>query len=323
MGERQIHRQAGLAACRRACDKHDRFVVDAHIHRALMDNVIVLIASPEGPGLEAISKKIKSGVQAKDFRWLAHSEALEFRIDARLDPQLYQEIEARSIDIAVVPAEPRRKRLLVADMDSTMIAQECIDELASLAGVKEDVAAITLKAMKGELDFDASLRRRLALVAGLDRQVVDDLLAAIRYTPGGRTLVQTMKAHGAYTALVSGGFTAFSNRVAANLGFDEHRANELVIEQDKLAGRAREPILGRNAKVSTLKDLTARLGLRRDETLAVGDGANDIDMLEAAGLGVAFHAKPILRERADVRIDHTDLTSLLYVQGYRKDEFVT
>jgi phosphoserine phosphatase len=291
-----------------------------------MDNVIVLIASPGNPGLEAVAGKIKSWAHTKSSRWLARDEALEFRIDAagpKIDPQLRHELTVRSIDIAVVPADGRRKRLLIADMDSTMIAQECIDELASLAGVRDHVAAITLRAMKGELDFEASLRERLALLAGLDRRVIDDLLAAIRYTPGGRTLVRTMKAHGAYTALVSGGFTPFTGHVALGLGFDEHRANELIIEQGRLTGRAQEPILGRNAKVDALQELTAKLGLMPSETLAVGDGANDIDMLEAAGLGVAFHAKPILRQRAGVRIDHADLTSLLYVQGYMKEEFVT
>jgi phosphoserine phosphatase len=290
-----------------------------------MDNVIVLIASPGNPGLAAVAEKIKSWAHIKSSRWLARDEALEFRIDAvapEIDPRLRHELAARSIDIAVVPADGRRKRLLVADMDSTMIAQECVDELASLAGVRDHVAAITLRAMKGELDFEASLRERLALLGGLDHSVIDDLLVAIRYTPGARALVQTMKAHGAYTALVSGGFTPFTGHVAAGLGFDEHRANELVIEHGRLTGRAQEPILGRDAKVNALHELTARLGLMPSETLAVGDGANHIEMLEAAGLGVAFHAKPILRERAAVRIDHTDLTSLLYVQGYMKEEFV-
>ena len=290
-----------------------------------MDNVIVLIASPGNPGLAAVAEKIKSWAHIKNSRWLARDEALEFRIDAaapEIDPQLHHELTARSIDIAVVPADGRRKRLLVADMDSTMIAQECIDELASLAGVGDHVAAITLRAMQGALDFEASLRERLALLAGLDHRVIDDLLAAIRYTPGARTLVQTMKAHGAYTALVSGGFTPFTGHVAAGLGFDEHRANEFIIDEGRLTGRAREPILGRNAKVEALQELIARLGLMPSETLAVGDGANDIQMLQAAGLGVAFHAQPILRERAAVRIDHADLTSLLYVQGYLKEEFV-
>jgi phosphoserine phosphatase len=203
-----------------------------------------------------------------------------------------------------------------------MIAQECIDELAILAGVGPEVSAITARAMQGELEFETSLRERLSLMAGVELELIADLVAATRYTPGGRTLVQTMKAHGSYTALVSGGFTPFTGRVAAVLGFDEHRANELMAEAGKLTGRCREPILGRDAKIGALKELTRRLDLQPEQTLAVGDGANDIDMLEAAGLGVAFHAKPVLRERAAIRIDHADLTALLYIQGYAKAEFV-
>lgn len=290
-----------------------------------MDNVIVLIASPGSPGLDAVAGKIKHMTGAAASRWLAAGEACEFPLETA-DPGLEQKVRARisglPIDVAVIPSAARRKRLLVADMDSTIVAQECIDELATLAGAGELVSAITARTMLGELDFEASLRERLSLMAGLDLGVIDNLVAAIRYTPGARTLVRTMKAHGAYTALVSGGFTRFTGHVAAALGFDEHHANELLVERGKLTGRAREPILGSNAKIGALKELTNRLGLGPRQTLAIGDGANDIAMIEAAGLGVAFHAKPVVRERAAVRIDHADLTALLYLQGYSKAEFI-
>jgi phosphoserine phosphatase len=290
----------------------------------LMDTFVILIASPGATGLSHLADGI-GRLTGGSCRWLAAGEACEFAlptIGLDLEQKVRAELSGLPIDIAVLPAARRRKRLLVADMDSTMIAQECIDELAACAGVSEHVSDITARAMRGELEFEASLRQRLSYLAGLDESALHRLVAAIRYTPGGRTLVRTMQAHGDYTVLVSGGFTYFSDAVATALGFDEHRANELLIENGKLTGLAREPILGRNAKLATLEELTRRLALERNDTLAVGDGANDIPMLEAAGLGVAFHAKPIVRERAAVRIDHADLTALLYLQGYSKDEFV-
>jgi phosphoserine phosphatase len=227
------------------------------------------------------------------------------------------------VDIVVQPRAHRRKRLLIADMDSTMIGQECIDELADLLGVKERVAAITQRAMSGEIAFEPALRERVALLTGLPASVVDEVIAGrIRLTPGGPTLVATMRANGAYTCLVSGGFTLFTERIAAMLGFDENRANRLVVENGRLSGRVEEPILGREAKLATLNDLTARLQLGRAETLAIGDGANDLAMLAAAGLGIAYRAKPRVAERARARIEHSDLTAMLYVQGYRREEFV-
>lgn len=290
-----------------------------------MDTLIVLVASPGTPDLDHAAEKIKRLAGAATIHWLALGQACELPVHA---PGPGLELELRTLlsglpaDVAIIPSARRRKRLLIADMDSTMIAQESIDELAAIAGVGDHVSAITRRAMQGELDFEASLRERLSLMAGLDWSIIDNLVAATRYTPGGRTLVRTMKAHGAFTVLVSGGFIPFTRHVAAALGFDEHRANELIVEDGKLTGRAREPILGRNAKIAALQELTKRLTLKPDETLAVGDGANDIDMLEAAGLGVAFHAKPAVREKAAVRIDHADLTALLYLQGYTKAEFV-
>jgi phosphoserine phosphatase len=228
------------------------------------------------------------------------------------------------VDIFVQPVEGRRKKLLLADMDSTMIGQECIDELADFVGLKEKVAAITERAMRGEIAFEPALRERVALLAGLDAGVVETAIEErITLTPGGRTLVQTMRANGAYTALVSGGFTVFTSRVGEAIGFQENRANTLLIEDGKFAGRVVEPILGKAAKLATLKELTAAHDLAPEETLAIGDGANDLAMLEAAGLGVAYHAKAAVAAAAQARVDHGDLTALLYAQGYRADEFVT
>jgi phosphoserine phosphatase len=233
-------------------------------------------------------------------------------------------LAGRPIDVVVQNAAGRRKRLFVADMDSTMIGQECIDELADLVGQKARVAAITERAMRGELAFAPALRERVALLAGLPASVIDEVIAnRITLTPGGKTLVATMRAIGAYTCLVSGGFTAFADKIAAAIGFDEASANGLLIDPaGRLSGTVAEPILGREAKLATLMALRGRLGLAAEETLAVGDGANDLDMIKAAGLGVAFHAKPAVAAGAAARIDHGDLTALLFAQGYRREEFV-
>jgi phosphoserine phosphatase len=228
------------------------------------------------------------------------------------------------VDVVVQRQDGRRKKLLVADMDSTMIGQECIDELADYAGVKARVAAITERAMRGELDFAPALRERVALLKGIPASVIGEVIAErIRPTPGGRTLVATMRANGAYTCVVSGGFTAFTSSIAATIGFDEQRANTLVVDASgNLTGIVTEPVLGREAKLETLNELRARLRLSREQTLAVGDGANDIPMIAASGLGVAYRGKPALREIAAAHIDHGDLTALLYAQGYRYEEFV-
>jgi phosphoserine phosphatase len=291
-----------------------------------MDTVVVLIARP---GTAALDKKLLEGAvgisRPGATRWLADAEAFEMEVAHRqeIEGRLRKLIGDRPVDVVVLPAEHRRKRLLVADMDSTMIAQECMDELGAAAGMAERIAALTARAMRGEIDFAASLRERLKLVAGLDAGAVDTILRGMQFTAGGRSLVQTMKAHGAYTVLVSGGFTVFTSHVAQALGFDEHRANELVIENGRLAGHVREPVLGRDAKTAALRSIAAKLGLEAVETLAVGDGANDIDMLSAAGLGVAFRAKPAVRAMAQARIDHGDLSALLYLQGYARSEFAS
>ncbi len=226
------------------------------------------------------------------------------------------------IDVNVVPAAFRRKKLLVADMDSTMIRQECIDELAAEVGLRDQVAAITERAMRGEIAFAPALRERVALLKGLATEVVGRVLAErIELMPGARVLIATMRAAGAHTALVSGGFTAFVEPIAERIGFHETRANLLISEADAFTGLVGEPILGAEAKEEALVELSARLGLTLSETLAVGDGANDAAMVRRAGLGVAFHGKPALRQLADATIDHSDLTGLLYLQGYRRGEF--
>ena len=228
------------------------------------------------------------------------------------------------IDVVVQQTAGRRKRMFLADMDSTMIGQECVDELADFVGQKARVAAITERAMRGEVEFAVALRQRVALLAGLPASVVDEVIATrITLTPGGRTLVRTMRRHGAYTCLVSGGFTVFTTRIAALIGFDESRGNRLIVgDGGRFLGAVAEPVLGREAKLETLRELRRRLGLARNETLVTGDGANDLSMIGDAGLGVAFRAKPLVAEAAAARIDHGDLTALLYAQGYRREEFV-
>jgi phosphoserine phosphatase len=233
-------------------------------------------------------------------------------------------IGGETVDVVIQTQDNRRKKLLVADMDSTMIGQECIDELADFAGVKDKVADITARAMRGELDFAPALRERVALLKGLPAALIDRVIdERIRLTPGGPTLVATMRANGAYTCVVSGGFTAFTIRLAEEIGFDEQRANTLLVDADGLlSGEVAEPIVGREAKRDTLLELRARLRVAGEDTLAVGDGANDLPMLQTAALGVAFHGKPVIRQAAAACIDHGDLTALLYAQGYRREEFI-
>ena len=232
------------------------------------------------------------------------------------------------VDVVVQPSAGRRKKLFLADMDSTMIGQECIDELAAFVGLKEHVAAITERAMRGEIEFEPALRERVALLKGLPAAVVDEVIEHhITLTPGGRLAIATMRAHGAYTCLVSGGFTLFTDRIAAMIGFDEARANTLEIDGDKpagqtLAGLVREPIFGRDSKRATLIELRDRLGLAEHETMATGDGANDIPMIEAATYGIAYRAKPKARAAADGWIDRGDLTAILELLGIPRSEWV-
>jgi len=288
---------------------------------------VTLLTSPDQPRLDAaLVDSLRNAWGGGDAVWLAPDEAASFdmlRMPAnRWD--IWAECQSMGVDLIIVPAQGRRKKMLLADMDSTMIQQECIDELADEAGVGDRVKDITARAMNGELDFEGALRERVGLLAGLDEAVIGQVLAQrITYMPGGKTLLATMKANGAYAALVSGGFTAFTSSVAQALGFDENRANTLLVEGGKLTGQVRDPILGKQAKVDALEGITARLGLAEADVLAVGDGANDLGMLHRAGMGVALHAKPAVAAECDVRINFGDLTALLYVQGYAKDEFIT
>jgi len=289
--------------------------------------VAVLISNPAAPAVDAalIDAALEALPGAGEARILAEGIAAEIALPAAADiAALRAALAGAPVDAAILPAEGRRKRLFLADMDSTMIGQECIDELADYAGMKAHVAAITERAMRGEIAFEPALRERVALLKGLSLAVVDEVIATrITLTPGGRELVRTMRANGAHTMLVSGGFTLFTGRVAAAIGFHADRANVLVTEGDRFAGTVVEPILGREAKLAALIEQRAALGLPPEATLAVGDGANDLAMLGEAGLGVAYHAKPKVAESAQVRIDYGDLTALLYLQGYRRDEFVS
>lgn len=237
------------------------------------------------------------------------------------EAKVRQALRGTAIDIAVQPVEGRRKKLLVADMDSTIIEQECIDELATELGIGPKIAAITESAMRGEIAFEPALRERVRLLKGLPVESLERVYTnRITETPGGKTLIATMRAHGAFCALVSGGFTYFTGKVAAAVGFNINQANLLLIEDGVLTGEVAEPILGREAKIEALVRFRAERGLSDIETMAVGDGANDLGMIDEAGLGVAFHAKPVVAEAADARIDHGDLTALLYLQGYRQSE---
>jgi phosphoserine phosphatase len=295
-----------------------------------MSLVATLICNPADPALDST---IVDGARAVlpspgPAQWLFDEVAVDipFESSEPIDAIAERLRAARGdlpIDIVVQPRIIRRKKLFLADMDSTMIGQECIDELADFAGLKAHVAAITERAMRGEIEFESALRERVALLKGLPVGVVDEVLAKrITLTPGGREVVATMRAHGAYSCLISGGFTLFTNAVGEKIGFQENRGNELLVEDGKLSGRVAEPILGRAAKLATLNELREAFDLDDLDTLVVGDGANDLGMIQHAVLGVAYHAKPAVAAVAHARIDHGDLTALLYAQGYRRDEFV-
>ena len=296
-----------------------------------MSLVATLICNPADPALDST---VVDGARAVlpspgPAHWLFNEVAVDIPFEGSDD---IKTVEARlraargdlPIDIVVQPRAFRRKKLFLADMDSTMIGQECIDELADFAGLKAHVAGITERAMRGEIDFEPALRERVALLKGLSVGVVDEVLnTRITLTPGGRELVMTMRAHGAWTCLISGGFTLFTSAVAARIGFQENRANRLKVEDGKLTGEVEEPILGRATKLATLTELTEFFDLDEIDTLVAGDGANDLGMIQQAGLGIAYHAKPAVAAGAAARIDHGDLTALLYVQGYRREEFVS
>jgi len=297
-----------------------------------MSHIISLISEPVAAAVTpAVVEAVRAAFPvAGETAWLERHVAADLPFtpaDASALPDLAALARAAvgdaPVDINIVSANNRRKRLLLADMDSTMIGQECLDELAAFVGRKAEVAAITERAMRGEIAFEPALRERVALLRDLRIDVVEQLLEqGITLTPGGPALVRTMRAHGAHTALVSGGFTVFTGPIAAKIGFQEHRGNLLEQVRGHFTGTVAEPILGREAKLAALVDLRGTLGLAPSETMAVGDGANDLAMLQEAGLGVAFHAKPAVSAAAHARVDHGDLTALLYLQGYRRDEFV-
>ncbi len=285
-------------------------------------NLVLVLTAPGARGLSDadISIAAKAARQAGAVRRLG-AAAAEITCDGAPDLAAAR-AALPGVDVNAVPTEGRRKRILIADMDSTIIPVECIDEVADFAGVRPEVAAITERAMAGELDFEGALRARLALMRGLPREALARVYAErISLNPGARVLVRTMAAHGAHTALVSGGFSYFTERVAATAGFAENRANRLLFEGEALSGKAAEPILGRAAKLEALNEIATGLGLTAADALAVGDGANDLAMIEAAGLGVAWQAKPLVAARARAEIRYAELTALLHLQGYSETEF--
>ncbi|MGI9400855.1 MAG: phosphoserine phosphatase SerB [Rhizobiaceae bacterium] len=293
-----------------------------------MSLVATLIANPKNPILtEELSISVMKGLNSHAVYWLADGVAFDIPLSDNTNPAVAEEtikqlVSDIPVDFAIQNMETRRKKALIADMDSTMIDQECIDELAHEAGFGEKVADITARAMNGEIEFESALRERVSLLKDLPtsviKQVIDDriVLAA-----GGKQLVATMRANGSFCALVSGGFTHFTSVIAELIGFDDHQANILEEENSVLTGTVRPPILGRQAKADAIGTLSKRLRITPDDFIAVGDGANDLAMLKLAGTGVALHAKPVVASQAQVRIDRGDLTSLLYLQGYRKSDF--
>jgi len=286
-------------------------------------NTLVLLCNPTRPSLDggtvqaAVEILRAGGAEVGAPDWLAPEIACDVPFDG---PALA--LGMTGIDAVFLPTDGRRKKLLLADMESTVIDNEMLDELADFLGLRDKIAAITARAMNGEIDFSSALDERVGLLKGLPIAKLDEAAKRIRYMPGGATLVATMKQHGAYCALVSGGFTHFTRLVGAKLGFDFDTANVLAHDGKALAGTVEPPILGKEAKLAALRHLSSARGLATAEAVSVGDGANDVPMLQEAGLGVAFHAKPVVAAEVAAHIDHGDLTALLYLQGYRRSDFV-
>ncbi len=292
--------------------------------------VATLICNPANPVLTPeLGHKACEAADAQALYWLADGIACDLPLKtgtdiAAAEQRIKDVLGDATIDLVIQEQETRRKKLLIADMDSTMISQECIDELAEEVGLRDHIAGITARAMNGEIAFEPALRERVALLKGLPVSIIDQVIAnRITLTPGGKELIATMKKHGAYTALVSGGFTSFTAKIAEKLGFHENRANILLDDGNMLSGMVAEPILGADAKKTSLDEICAMLDITAQQAMAVGDGANDLPMLKHAGSGVALHAKPSVAAQARIRINHGDLTALLYIQGYRKTDFVT
>jgi phosphoserine phosphatase len=287
----------------------------------------LILTLVSGSSVRKLADNAPGGVGAAIERGGVRWSVTEREIDVKRQNELVAFLEAEAgpakADWSITPAANRRKKLLVSDMDSTIIGQECVDELADFAGRKAEVSAITERAMRGELDFAAALTERVAMLKGLELAALDACYTQrVTLNPGARELVATMKAHGARTVLVSGGFRFFTSRVAKAAGFDTDRANTLIDDSKALTGAVGQPILGREAKLAALKEEAAALGLASADTVALGDGANDLDMIRAAGLGVAYKAKPIVAAETRARIEHTDLTAALFFQGYRAEEIV-
>lgn len=292
-----------------------------------MDKVLTLVADPARADLtDALVNYVadalaNAGAELGEPIWLADGIAADLPFEGISEKRACRAGHHHRLDCAAQSRAGRRKRLLVADMDSTMITAETLDEIAAKAGIGEEIAAITARAMRGELDFEEALNERVGRLKGVSADVLDQVLGELRFTAGGRELVGTMRAHGAHTVLVSGGFTFTTVFVRERLGFHDDRANRLVVENGALTGRVARPILGRDAKLATLREFCERLGIDAAEAVCVGDGANDLAMIEAAGMGVAYHAKPIVTDRARFRVNNGDLTALLYFQGYRASDF--
>lgn len=294
-----------------------------------MQQVLTLCAAPGALAADTLGTALRLLQEARatagDPSWLAPGEAADIPFDApqptEVLARLRDGLADHPVDVNGGPAEGRRKRLLIADMDSTIIVGESLDELAEYAGLRDQIAAITARAMRGELDFEGALRERVGMLKGLPASTIDTVVDGLQLTPGADVLVATMKAAGAYCALVSGGFKPMTGAIRLRIGFDEDRSNTLHVADGVLAGTVGEPILGRDAKLAALKELCAIQDLPLEAALAVGDGANDLAMLGAAGMGVAFQAKPAVRDAAGFRIEHADLRGLLYLQGYKAEDF--
>jgi phosphoserine phosphatase len=290
-----------------------------------MPEILTIVAQREAATLTpAILNQIRNAVRGAPPVILSPGEAADIPLSLPLDQSALQAaLDGKPIDAIVTRSRGRRKALLLADMDSTIVQGETLDELAGFAGIGDKIAAITTRAMNGELDFKAALRERVAMLKGLDLDALEKTWRRLHLTSGARELVSTMRARGALTALVSGGFNFFTGKVTTQLGFDVHRSNVLLDDGSALTGQVADPILDRDSKLAALNELAARRGVKLHATLAVGDGANDLDMIKAAGLGVAFHAKPIVAKEARARVDHADLRALLFAQGYPASAFVS